>query len=61
MIRFPGWAVPWLLASVFAVLAIKPVTSQASWGMLVVMASVAGAFGFVIGIPFWIRDRRRGK
>jgi hypothetical protein len=59
MIRFPGWAAPWLVAGVLATLVLKSAVSTASWSMLALMGFGSAAVGFAVGIPFWIRDRRR--
>lgn len=64
MIRFPGWAAPLLFAAVFAFTALDGLAAGnlsifQPVGALVFLGFVT--FGFLVGIPFWIRDRRRGK
>jgi hypothetical protein len=64
MIRFPGWAAPWLFAIVFIYcgldsLAMSQVSVFKPMGALIV--SGCALFGFLIGTPFWIRDRRRER
>ncbi len=62
MIRFPGWAAPWLFAAVFAFFGLKtPGLSQISWTLATPFILGPALLGFLIGVPFWIRDRRRGK
>ena len=64
MIRFPGWAAPWLFAAAFAymafdTLAVSNLSIFQPVGAFVFLGFVT--FGLLIGIPFWLRDRRRGK
>jgi hypothetical protein len=63
LITFPGWAAPWLFAGVFIYIGFDALEGHLSMfepmGALIV--SECALFGFLIGIPFWIRDRRRGR
>jgi hypothetical protein len=62
MIRFPGWMAPWLLAGTMIVLTLKPNVSSLEHlknPTILLIGFIVGAVGFLLGIPFWIRDRRR--
>jgi hypothetical protein len=62
--RFPGWLAPWICGAVFGVLgwksvSIDPGALRQPTG-ITILAGIT-AFGFVVGLAFWLRDRRRGR
>lgn len=59
----PDWLAPWICAAVFAVLGWDSLSVGQAWKRPTGVAILFGfaAFGFAIGIAFWLRDRRRGR
>jgi hypothetical protein len=62
-IRISDRYAPWLIAVVIGLLAWKPLANTAQAfsvpGLVVFIGSAA--IGFIAGIPFWLRGRRRGR
>ena len=61
--KFPDRHAPWIMAIVVGLMTYQPMpsTGQGATAAGLMMALAGATLGFISGLPFWLRGRRRGK